>query len=435
VLAGVLAALCQTTLTAQSLPAYELPPINYSSATESNQATRLAARLATDSSLLQGPTERDRLRSILTALDISPASQVLVFSKTSLQRRLISPATPRALYFSDDAYLGWVPGGLLELAVTDPALGLAFYRIDTRSAGQLARVERDAECLSCHAGPLTRDWPSLLVRSVFPDETGEPIGRAGGFLVEQDTVISNRWGGWYVTGGSGRETHLGNLLLPAYDPGVPVDRTTGASRTNLAELFNTRPYLRPESDIVALMVLEHQVGMHNRLAEGALQVRKWSHYQRELQRELGEPVSEEPVGTARRVVQGEAGRILEYLLFSDEAALPAGGLNGNQDFQEAFQRNRRVDPAGRSLKDFDLRTRLFQWRCSYLIHSEAFAFLPDALRNEVLTRLGTGLTAENPPPHPFKHLAADERRAIHEILLATHEEYASLLAAAAEPTP
>jgi len=411
-------------LEAQTLPAYELPPIHYSTATESNRATRLTAELASDPTRLHGMSEQDKLRSLLCALNIPTASQVLVFSKTSLQRRLISPNHPRALYFSDDTYLGWVPGGLMKLAVTDPALALAFYRIDARSDEQSPVVERDAECLSCHAGPLTREWPSLLVRSVFPDETGEPIGPAGSFLVEQDTAISNRWGGWYVTGGSGGEVHLGNLVLSHHEPGQEIDRTTGANRTNLADFFDPGGYPAPTSDIVALMVLEHQAGMHNRFAEAALQVRKWSHYQRELQRELGEPVSEEPVGTALRVVQGEAERILEHLLFSGEAALPATGIPGNPDFREAFRRNRREDAQGRSLKDFDLQTRLFRWRCSYLIYSDAFAWLPDALRHEVLTRLREGLTAAE-PGRPFATLPPEERRAIHEILLATHAEYAA----------
>lgn len=430
---GAAACLAAATLAtqAQSLPVYELPPIHYSEATASNRVSALAARLLADPALIKGESEQATLRKTLGLLGIPVETQVLVFSKTSLQRGLISPKTPRALYFSDDAYLGWVPGGLMELAVTDPSLGLAFYRFDARSHKRPPMIERDDDCLSCHAGPLTRDWPALLARSVFPDETGEPIGPAGSFLVEQDTVLSNRWGGWYVTGRHGGETHLGNLVVAEFDPGQPVDRTPGANLTDLATLVSTAPYPRTGSDIVALLVLEHQVGMHNRFAEGALRVRQWTHYQRELQRELGEPVSEEPVGTALRVVQGEAQRIIEHLLFVGEAALPEGGIQGDPAFQEAFRRDRHADSQGRSLKDLDLQTRMFQWRCSYLIYSDAFASLPATLRTEVLRRLWQILAGDE-PPRPFTHLPAEERAAIHGILLATHEDYARNATATAE---
>lgn len=427
----LLLATVMPSVSAQNLPAYELPPINYSKAVTTNRVTAFKARLAAEPTLLASDSEQVRLRTALAAFGVAEESQVLLFSKTSLQRRLITPKTPRSLYFSEDVYLGWVPGGLMELTVTDPALGLVFYRFDARSPDRPPVIERDEECLSCHAGPLTRDWPALMVRSVFPGETGEPIGPAGSFLIEHDTVISNRWGGWYVTGSSGGEPHLGNLLLADYQPNVAVQRAATTSDTDLAAFFPTDRYLRPDSDIVALMVFEHQVGMHNRLAEGALQVRKWTHYQRELQRELGETVSEEPVGTALRVVQGEAGRILEHLLFVGEAALPEGGIQGNAAFQEAFRRNRRPDSQDRSLKDLDLANRLFRWRCSYMIYSAAFASLPNSLRTEVLGRLRQGLMSEE-PPRPFSHLPATERQAIHEILLATHEGYADMANTAPE---
>jgi len=34
-----------------------------------------------------------------------------VFSQTSFQLRKISPQRPRAIYFNDDVYVGWVRGG------------------------------------------------------------------------------------------------------------------------------------------------------------------------------------------------------------------------------------------------------------------------------------------------------------------------------------
>ena len=70
------------------------------------------------------------------------------------------------------------------------------------------------------------------------------------------------------------------------------------------------------------------------------------------------------------------------------------------------------------MRDLDLRTRLFRYRCSPLIYSQSFASLPKQLREITLLRLDAGLRAFPPSP-TFGHLAQDERRAIHEILTAT----------------
>ncbi|MCP5517630.1 MAG: hypothetical protein H7A45_10285 [Verrucomicrobiales bacterium] len=408
----------------QNLPDYELAPIHYSTTEPDNPVATLRARLAAGEAVLSGGREKQTLAQCLSLLDVSPASQVLLFSRTSLQRRLIHPDHPRALYFSDDCYVGWVPGGLMEVAHSDPQLGLVFYRLDARQADQTARLERDDECLSCHAGPLTRGWPALMVRSVYPDATGEPILRAGSFLIEHDTPISNRWGGWYVTGSTGSIPHLGNLT---FDEPAETTQALPQAREETADparRFPTETYLRATSDVLALLVLEHQVGMHNRLAEGSLRTRKWMHYQQSLQTELGEPVSEQPTGTALRVVQNEARRIVRHLLFAEEAALPPEGIQGDPAFVEAFRANRREDARARSLKDFDLQTRLFRWRCSYLIYSQAFDGLPPVLKAAVYDRLDEVLGSEAPPPE-FTYLDRQEREDIRTILRATKPELAA----------
>lgn len=412
------------TVLGQGTPDYELAPIEYSARTPSNRISRAEADLAA-----RRPKEVEGafLRWLLKETGVPVESQVLVFSKTSLQRDLIHPRQPRSMFFSDDLYIGWVPGGLMEVTVTDPELGMVFYKLDSRDVTRPLRFEREGECLSCHGGSMTRNWPGLMVRSVYPDSRGEPITSGGSHLVGHDTPLEDRWGGWYVTGHHGAVRHMGNAIARDGKAGVEMDRELGANLGSLDRFFTTTSYLRPDSDIVALMVLEHQVQVHNRLCEGALRVRRWSHYQRQLQREMGEPISEAPVGTALRVVTSETERILEVLLFCDEAALPEGGVRGAGDFEKAFVRNRRPDPAGRSLKDFDLSTRMFTYRCSYLIYSEAFAALPSALRQSVLSRLHEVLTAETPTKR-FAHLPAAERRAIREILAATLPEYAAVAA-------
>lgn len=404
---------------AQGSPDYELPPIEYSATAPSNRITRLTDHL---NATRPPVTEGRFLRWLLQETGVPVDSQVLVFSKTSLQRDIISPRQPRSLFFNDDLYIGWVPGGLMEVTVTDPKLGMVFYALDSRDAKAPLRFQREGDCLSCHGGSMTRNWPGLMIRSIYPDDRGEPITSAGSTLVAHDTPIEQRWGGWYVTGKHGSTRHLGNVT--AHDGGRDpnLDREAGANLTSLDKFFPTSTYLRPDSDIVALMVLEHQILMHNRLCEGALRVRKWSHYQRQLQKEMGEPIADHPVGTALRVLTHETDRIVDALLFSDEIQLPESGIQGAGDFEKAFAKNRRPDPAGRSLKDFDLRNRLFRHRCSYMIYSEAFDALPIDLKNSVLQKLDNILTAANPPPR-FAHLPATERTAIRDILVATLPAY------------
>jgi hypothetical protein len=379
---------------------------------------------------LRGTNDRETLRRCLEAAGVAAESQVLVFSKTSLQRQRISPQTPRAIYFSDDAYFGWVPGGLFEVTVSDPELGLVFYSGDPRQPGAPLVFTRDNDCLSCHAGPLTRQWPAVLVRSVYPDASGEPISRAGSFLTGHDSPLHERWGGWYVTGQHGGPPHLGNAIARENGHHVELDRRADGTPESLAEAFATDRYLSAESDIVALMVLEHQVGMHNRLVEGALRTRKWLHYQQSLQKELGQAVSAEPTGTALRVIASEAQRIVEHLLFVAEVKLPDGGIQGGGRFEKAFRQNRRADAAGRSLKDFDLRTRLFTHRCSYMIYSESFDALPPVLKTKVYRWLNSILMSEA-VSRPFDHLTAEERRAILEILAATKPDFTAATQAGA----
>ncbi len=426
---GLAIAFASRPATAQSQPEYEQPPIRYSETAASNRVTALQARLDRGEVNLRGVGDRETLQRSLAAVGIAAESQVLVFSKTSLQRQRISPQTPRAIYFSDDAYFGWVPGGLFEVTVTDPQLGLAFYAVDPRESGRIT-FQRDNDCLSCHAGPLTRQWPAVMIRSIYPDATGEPISRAGSFLTTHESPLAERWGGWYVTGRHAGPPHLGNAIARESGNHVELDRRADGTIESLAKAFPADRYLSGESDIVALMVLEHQVGMHNRLVEGALRVRKWMHYQQALQKELGQAVLTEPTGTALRVVQSEAQRIVEHLLFVGEVPLPEGGVQGSGRFETAFRQNRRPDPSGRSLKDFDLRTRLFTHRCSYLIYSESFDSLPSVLKGEVYRRLDAVLTADQ-VPKPFAHLTAEERRTVREILVATEPEFVAATSAGA----
>lgn len=421
-LAGMAAMTLCVGASAQRVPEYEEAPIRYSETATSNRAERIERQWRVGE--LPGADEygHSTLRAFLKALEIPADSQTLVFSKTSLQNSRITPDNPRAIYFSDDAYFGWVPGGIYELTLNDPRLGLVFYEVDPVAK----RIRRNRDCLSCHAGSRTGDWPGVLVRSVYPEADGHPLGQAGSFVTRQDSPLEQRWGGWYVTGRHGAARHLGNEIAKLTDGKVLLDSEAGANVTDLSERFDSLKHLRPDSDIVALMVLEHQCEMHNRLSRAMLRVRKWRARQEKFHRMLGEPMPKEPRGTLLTVINGERDRILEYLLFADEINLPAGGIAGAGRFEKAFRRNRKEDAKGRSLKDFDLQTRLFQFRCSYMIYSEAFDLLPDVLKRTLYTRLFEILDSAE-PPRQYAHLPFAERRAIAEILLATKPEIGRML--------
>ena len=409
---------------AQDTETYELPPINYSQATPHDPISRLQAELR--SGKLQLPADdRGVVVALLGALHISPASQVLVFSKTSFQNDRISPRHPRALYFTDDCYFGWVPGGLAELAAIDPVLGPVFYSFDPRAptAGHARKFERGNDCLRCHGGHFVGGIPGVFVRSVYAAESGEPIYRQGTEVVDYRTPFEQRWGGWYVTGTHGGTTHRGNTFAAERGDELVFDPAHGANRTNLDSFCSLESYLSPGSDLVALLVLEHQTAMQNLLTRAGLNCRHMLDYQTNLQSELKESVNgEEPVyDSVRGMFDHAAEEIVDGLLFKDEAALPEK-FAGTSDFAATFAQGAPRTAEAGSLKDLLTGDHLFKNRCSYLIYSATYQALPAALKRRVAVRLGQALDAEHPAArYTFLHRA--ERVRIAAILRATHPDF------------
>lgn len=368
--------------------------------------------------------EQEFLKDLLSRLDVPVASQVLVFSKTSMQKSQINPRHPRALYFSDDLYVAWVQGGFVEAIAHDPDAGPLFYLIERTPSAPAPRITSSEDCLSCHEGTRTRNVPGVLVRSLFIDPTGQPIHAAGSYLTDHASPLEKRWGGWYVTGQHGDLRHMGNTLASWLrdEQKVQFDSEAGANLDSLEGLIDTAPYLRKGSDIVALMVLEHQVGMINRLTEAERYFQNSFRVSRSLYPDLEEATTlAELTGTPLSVATSYAEKIVGYMLFRDEAVLPEGGIDGDPSFQEAFQKNRRPSKASHALKDFHLGTRLFKNRCSYLIYSDAFRALHPALRDAVYHRLWTVLEGED-ASGDFDHLGPSERQRIQGILRDTLQD-------------
>jgi len=396
---------------------YEQAPIFYSQTQPRDAAQRL------EKLMREGKADVDRtdawtvLRDLLRHLQIPEESQVMVFSKTSKQNDRIHPQTPRVVYFGDEAYIGYCLGGSIEVAALDPRLGPVFYLLDPYvDEKQPLHFQRDASCLSCHGGVFSPGVPGVLVRSVFPGPEGHPIMSQGSTVVDSTTPFESRWGGWYVTGRHGDSHHRGNVTateLPGNSCDMPVEK--GANVTSLTAFFDTSAYPRATSDIIALMMWEHTTGVQNTLTKANHGSLRAMHMQTSLQRELGEPVLEEPIGTALRIIEHCAEDVLDALLFKDEAPLPEGGIEGDGAFQAAFLKKARRNADGRSLRDFQLHTRLFKYRCSYMIHSLTFEHLSPPLKQRVLARLAAVLDgADTSGRHD--HLGASERRHIRAIL-------------------
>ena len=389
---------------------WDLPPLRYSESSASDPVSKLAAEIQ-NGRRIEGMEPLERLRFVLDLLDIPEESQVLVFSKTSKQNSLIHPGNPRCLFFNENAYVGYVPGGDIEVAAYDPLLGPVFHLIGGGGRGEPLNITRDtSDCLSCHGTARTESVPGVLVRSVFPDENGLPILPLGTFLIDHTSPLTERWGGYYVTGKSSLP-HLGNRTFVETDERTPpaqaVELATLATRIDVAK------YPRPTSDIVALMVLEHQCRVHNLLTAASMNY----HRARFLHQAL-DPAADPDLGSAGKIADDAARKIVAAMLFENEADLGDNGIEGDPGFQEAFTRRFPKSGSGRSLADFQLNTRIFKHRCSYMIYSAAFAALPGRVKSAVLTHLREVL--KNPPsPDNFPDIKDSERRKILAILADT----------------
>lgn len=379
---------------------FEKSPHDYWTRELKDPFTRIKGKLESGELSLDRSGELPYLKSLLDALGISPASQMLVFSTTSLQLRYINPGNPRALFFNEDVYLGYIPGGRIEIVSVDPELGGIYYIFDIPRAADPVRIERSDRCMNCHAAPEVGRVPGLLVQSVIPGRRG---GSLDSFRTEETghgVPFGDRYGGWYVTGDEGIKEHWGNTI-GEYVKGEIQRRPIAPGA-----LFSYDRYLAADSDILAQMIHEHQVGFVNRAVHAAYMARKIRH---EAEGRLGEAES--------KALDAEAEKLTRYLLFAEEVPLPAP-VRGVEAFKKAFRANRKVAEGGVSLKDLNLKTRLFEHRCSYMIYSSSFQGLPGVLKQRVYRSLGVALNTAA-PKEEFAYLPESEKRAIRGILKAT----------------
>lgn len=391
-------------------------PINYRSEPD-DPVARLQQRLDRGEATLQWEPRNSYLRSLLQQLGISETSQTLVFSKTSFQYRKISPATPRALYFNDDVYVGRVHDGkALEIVSFDARQGAMFYLLDEQPATRPAFQRAELDCTVCHVAPATRNVPGVLLRSIYPMPTGSQAARTPAYVTGHDSPLSERFGGWYVTGTVGAQRHLGNGIVR--NTAEPMTLTSESDRnvTDLSDRFDTSPYLTPHSDIVAQLVQAHQTQAHNLITVANYRTRMALHEEAAANRAAGRPLDTLSAG-ARTKIAAHGEELLRYLLFTDEAPL-SGAVTGTAGFQAQFEARGPRDSRGRSLRDFDLQTRLFRYPLSYLIYTDSFDALPEPAKGYVYARLLEVLTGD-PSRDEFWNLSKADRQAVLEILLET----------------
>ncbi len=158
------------------------------------------------------------------------------------------------------------------------------------------------------------------------------------------------WGGWFVTGAALPPDHMGNTVLA----------------------YSEKQELKPSvnSDVVALLVFSHQMRMMNLLAH-----------------------------------PDNINELVDHLLFLDETPLPAR-MQGSSGFTELFETAGPSDHRGRSLRQFNLETRLMRYPCSYMIYTDAFNSLPSRTKDAIYRRMYEQLSKLSP----------GDRKAIVEIL-------------------
>lgn len=400
----------------------EYPVIHYERMPRDNAVARLQDRLDRGEVKLEFRRPRGYLDSLLAALAIDPSSQTLVYSKTSLQVGRISAATPRAIYFNDETYVAWVQGGEnIEIGAMDAKLGQVFYVLPNRM-NRAPRLERQTlECLSCHdtyelsGGGV----PRFLLMSTYVDIHGNQLTHEGQIITSDETQLKYRWGGWYVTGQSGKQVHLGNIQVANVEQLVHLDQVRRGNLDTLRGLFDTRPYLTDKSDIVALLVLQHQVDVQNLLTRVSFEVRTALA---KAPRRPGAAPSAGPSEKTRAELKPFMDQLVDAMLCVDAARF-TGKITGNSGFDRWFEARGPRDPLGRSLRDLDLTRRLFKYPLSYLVYSAAFDGLPSYAKRYVYGRFVDILTGRDESA-AYAELSPGDRQAILEILSATKPDFA-----------
>jgi len=379
------------------------PAIEYSSRPTTDAVAILNREIKAVKVPLRFDSKQGYLLSVLEALHVPIQSQMAVFSKTSVQAPRINPRNPRTLFFNDSVAIGWVRGGFIEVAVQDPRQGVIFYTL-AQSPAETPQFTRHNECLTCHNSNNAMGVPGMLVRSQFTAPNGTTMPWLGNYVSDHRSSFEERWGGWYVTGKTGAMRHMGNAVVTdgSNPESIMTDQTSNLA--SLAGRFDTDAYLSPYSDIVALMVFEHQMHMMNLLTRIGWQARR-------LLRNGNAQDSQ------TSSLKASAEELVDYMLFVDEATL-SNKIEGTSGFMEKFSAGGPSDSRGRSLRQFDLEHHLMRYPCSYMIYSDVFDALPSEAKGAVYQRMWL-ILSRAVADAKYARLSPSGRQAVLEILRET----------------
>ena len=343
-------------------------PIDYFSDSADDVIARLQVELDGGRRKLTARGESGYLRDLLEVLSIPVESQSLVFSQTSVNQSLIKPSSPRAIYFNDDVTMAWVPGAAsIEITVQDAAKGTIFYTlpqpvqtpVDGPGQPPPLKFRREGRCIACHVSARTLNVPGHIISSFLTDATGRP--REGFSSINHATKFAERWGGYYVSGRAPNLIHWGNLIGEEDAARHKLEPTFRGAVDDLTPLVDLSRYPTPHSDIVALLVLNHQMHFHNLVNR--------VNFEHRLNRRSD---AEE--------------QLVRYALMEDEAPL-TGPVTGSTTFADVYQSRGPRDENGRTLRQLDLQTRLFKYKVSPLIASRSFQLLPEEVRTRLYKRM------------------------------------------------
>jgi hypothetical protein len=386
-------------------PAYRVmdfraPPHNYNEHEPKDRFAGLLKQIEKGDFQPDTSSDQALLRSLLQGLKVPVSSQILLFSASSLQSEIINPRNPRALFFNEDTYVGYVPGGVLEIAAADPEVGPIFYVFDRlQPGGPFPRVQRGTKCFNCHGGTATKRLPGLIAESLLVSQAGSSLETYRRDEQGHQIPLENRFGGWHLTGKHHISGHKANVFGLAR--GGKIEKTEVVP----GQTWDTAKHLLPTSDILPHLVHEHQIGFENRLVRGIYIVRQLKHDRKGM------------LGSAEQAeIDAWAQDFARYVLFADEAKFPREGIEGDPAYVRDFLEGRVASKRGLSLKDLDLKTRLFKHRCSFMLYTDTWEHAPKEIKDRVYYRMAEALRDAQPS---MPHLATDERRVIREILKET----------------
>ena len=363
------------------------PAIKYLTADTDTVVDRLNKKLQDGSAKLVFDEKSGYLKSVLDLLNVPVESQVMVYTQTSLQAQHIKMDNPRAIYFNDAVAIAYIRGaGFVEIVAQDPKMGSVFYLVHQVPVAQANFGRESSQCLRCHLSWDTLGVPGMSVLTTFPRKSVDDYANGG--FVDHYKPVAERWGGWYVTGKQVPARHMGNFPLIISKPMA----TPPPARESLVGQFNLDGYLTPYSDVVALMVLEHQAHFANLVTRVNYETR---------------------LGEQSRIAEA-ADALAEYMLFVEEAKIPSP-IVGSSGFTEKFSSLGPKDSQGRSLHELDLKTRLLKFPLSYMIYSPAFKGMADAPKQLVMRHINRVLSGEI-AGEKYAYLTPEIRAAIREIL-------------------